>query len=57
MNGRVGYTAGLAAGFSPYWMSYSVPALLKPGGTLVEELEEEGSVRFHPPSSRPGGGR
>ena len=44
------FAAGLAMGASLYWLSYSFLALLKPRSALIEELEEEGSVRFHLPT-------
>ena len=43
---------GAAMGVSVYFLRYSASALSKPEGTLVEELAEEGSVRFHEPVRR-----
>lgn len=43
---------GAAMGISVYFLRYSVSALSKPEGTLVEELIEEGSVRFYEPVQR-----
>ena len=40
---------GGAMGVSVYFLRYSTLALSKPEGTLVEELAEEGSVKFHEP--------
>lgn len=40
---------GTVMGVSLYFLRYSVLSLSKPEGTLVEELVEEGSVRFYEP--------
>lgn len=40
---------GAAMGVSVYFLRYSASALSKPEVTLVEELAEEGSVRFYEP--------
>jgi hypothetical protein len=50
--GSVATLVGLAMGVSLYFLWYSLLAVSKPRGTLVEELEQNGSVRFHEPEAR-----
>jgi hypothetical protein len=47
----VAVLVGLAMGVSLYFLWYAALALSKPRGTIVEELDEQGSVRFHEPAS------
>lgn len=42
-------TLGIAMGISLYWLRYSVLALRRRRGTLVEVLEEVGGLRFYEP--------